>query len=131
MIYPRTRNILIAIMLLLAQLGMSGHAYSQSNSGLERDQLLQIAGIMGAVHYLHGQCDGKGTQTWRDNMRRLIEIEQPAPEVRQTMIERFNAKYEAERKRFPKCNKKRAAEAARLAKEGERLTAEMVRRLSD
>ncbi len=131
MIYSRTRNSLIATLLALGLLGAGGQSFAQSNSGIKRDQLLQIAGIMGAVHYLHGQCDGKGTQIWRDNMKRLIDLEKPAPEVRQTMIERFNAQYEVQRQRFSKCNKKRAKEAARLAGEGERLTAEMVRRLSD
>lgn len=125
---PFIRNMLLAGVLLL---GMSGYGFAQSNSGIKRDELLRIAGIMGAVHYLHGQCDGSGTQIWRDNMKRLIELEQPAPEVRQTMIERFNAQYEAQRKRFSKCNKKRAKEAARMAEEGERLTSEMIRRLSN
>jgi|GEM_PF-1399299 len=131
MIYPRVRYIFIATLLLCILFGMGGPVLAQTNSGIKREQLLQIAGIMGAVHYLHGQCDGKGTQIWRDNMKRLIEIEKPAPEVKQTMIERFNAQYEIQRKRFHKCNKKRAKEAARLAEEGERLTAEMVRQLSE
>jgi len=128
MIYPRLTNIFIASLLLFS---ISSQGFAQSKSGITRGELLQIAGIMGAVHYLHGQCDGTGTQIWRDNMKRLIELEQPVPEVRQTMIERFNAQYEIQRKRFSKCNKKRAKEAARLAAEGEQLTSDMVRRLKD
>ncbi len=105
-------------------------ANAQSNSQLRRDQLLRIAEIMGAVHYLHGQCDRNDNQTWRNNMARLIELEQPTQETRTLMIERFNAAYETQRQRFRKCNKKRAREAARLAQEGELLAADMARRLA-
>ena len=125
------RNRLIACLCLLFASVPAQGAAAQEDFMRYQQQLLRMAEILGGVHHLRGTCDDSENQYWRGRMLRLIDIEQPSQSLRNQMIERFNANYDEQKRRFPKCGNKTSKEAARLAREGESLALQMARELSD
>jgi len=66
-----------------------------------RNQLVDLAEVLGGAHYLRIICEGRGDQRWRDYMRGVIERE---PAYNAVLIEAFNRGYRNEEARFPTCD---------------------------
>lgn len=66
-----------------------------------RDQLVELAEVLGGSHYLRIVCEGRGDQRWRDYMRGVIERE---PDYNAALVEGFNRGYREEEARFPTCD---------------------------
>lgn len=66
-----------------------------------RDQLVELAEVLGGSHYLRILCEGRGDQRWRDYMRGVIERE---PQYNVVLVEAFNRGYRNEEARFPVCD---------------------------
>lgn len=66
-----------------------------------RQQLSELAEVLGGAHYLRILCDGRGDQRWRDYMRGVIERE---PEHNALLVESFNRGYRTEESRFSACD---------------------------
>ena len=124
------RRMCVALAALVA-LALPHYVQGQEDFMVYRGQLLRMAEILGGVHHLRGSCDQSEDQAWRERMLRLIEIEQPSQQLRDQMIERFNATYEAQKRRFPNCDNSSAQEAARLAREGQNLALQMARQFDN
>ena len=87
-------------------------------------RVVDLSRVLGGAHYLRILCRGRGDQTWRDAMTRLIDIEASTPgPKRSAMAEAFNAGYRAEEERFPACGPEAEAVEAALKAKGRRLTA--------
>jgi uncharacterized protein (TIGR02301 family) len=72
--------------------------------------LLQLAQIMGALHFLEQLCDGAGTSAWRDQMAALLAAEQPDDRRRARLVDSFNRGFESYRSVYRECT-----DSARLA----------------
>lgn len=87
-------------------------------------RVIDLSRVLGGAHYLRILCRGRGDQTWRDAMTRLIDIEAPAPGGRRSaMADAFNAGYRAEEERFPACSPEAEAVESALKAKGRRLSA--------
>jgi uncharacterized protein (TIGR02301 family) len=94
--------------LMAATLAAPAHAQQQETTapparGEEwyRNQLVELAEVLGGAHYLRILCEGRGDQRWRDYMRGVIERE---PEYNAILVEAFNRGYQNEEARFPVCD---------------------------
>ncbi len=66
--------------------------------------LHELAGTLGAVHYLAVVCEGRGNQYWRERMMTLLDAEAADRFLRAAMIEAFNDQYRASERAFPSCS---------------------------
>lgn len=92
------------------------------------DQLLRLAEILGTLHHLRPLCGADETQTWRSQMSSLIEAEQPAPDRRRRLIDRFNRAWRGVAEIHRTCTPAARELAQRLINEGTTLTHEVVSR---
>ena len=66
-------------------------------------ELLRLAEILGAVHYLRQLCDADEGQTWRTMMQQLIDAENPSPERRAKLVDSFNRGYRGFEQSYRSC----------------------------
>lgn len=96
----------------------------QSAAATYGARVVELARVLGGAHYLRILCRGRGDQTWRDSMTKLIDLEAPSPGAqRSAMVDAFNAGYRAEEERFPACSPEAEAVEDGLKAKGRRLTA--------
>jgi uncharacterized protein (TIGR02301 family) len=67
-------------------------------------ELLRLAEILGAVHYLRELCEADEGQTWRSMMQQLIESENPTQERRASLVDSFNRGYRGFEQSYHVCN---------------------------
>jgi uncharacterized protein (TIGR02301 family) len=92
------------------------------------DQLLRLAEILGAIHYLRPLCQsGEGDQ-WRDQMDALLNSEQPDEARRRRMVDRFNRGYESFRSVYRECTAAAAMASNRYLQEGVKIAADITAR---
>ena len=82
----------------------------------------RLAEIMGGAHYLRITCEGSADQTWRDQMKRLLDLEGMEDDGRRRrLIRAFNDGYRGAEDRHGSCTDRVRGAEGRLAAEGRRL----------
>lgn len=56
-------------------------------------EMLRLAEILGAIHFIDTACETADAQIWRERMIALVEAEAPSPERRAKLVDRFNRGY--------------------------------------
>lgn len=107
---------LAAVVLLSACLAVP--AAGQSRVPPYEGELLRLAEILGAVHYLRALCESDEGQTWRAMMEELLEAESPSPERRASLIESFNRGYRGFEQTYHTCNQTAVSIIGRYMEEG-------------
>ncbi|MFM9938146.1 MAG: TIGR02301 family protein [Hyphomicrobiaceae bacterium] len=93
----------VAVLLTLAAVGRAGA--QQPETKPYDDKLVQLAEILGAVHYLRELCGANDGQLWRDRMRDLIESEGGASALRRAKLTRsFNNGYRSYSRTYQSCS---------------------------
>lgn len=99
-------------------------AASQEDYEARRRALTGISEIFGELHHIRRSCaPERESDAWRDRMKRLIDLEQPAFDLREEMVDRFNDGYASASARFPYCDRDAEDYAAARAAAGEALVA--------
>jgi len=91
-------------------------------------EMLRLSEIMGALHFLRRLCSSNGASDWRDQMQALLEAEQPDPERRARMIDRFNHGYESYRSVYRECTPSARLVIQRYLDEGAKLASDVGQR---
>ena len=102
-----------------------------SGSNTERgydDDLMRLAELLGALHFLRPLCGSGEAMTWREAMNTLLDAEQPDDRRRQALVANFNRGYATFRRSYRMCTPAAMAAAERYRREGVRLTAQVVSR---
>jgi uncharacterized protein (TIGR02301 family) len=97
-------------------------ALAQDRSPVARQNLIDLAYILGQSHALRQACNGERDQYWRNRMFQLLDVEGSFQAEQARLANTFSTGYLAERARFPSCSKASKAEAAQLAKRGQTLS---------
>lgn len=88
-------------------------------------ELLRLAEVLGAVHYLNGLCGDPLDGTWRARMERLLEAEGAKTVWRERLIGSFNTGYRSFERSYRDCTPA-AARATRIyLSEGQQLAGAM------
>lgn len=66
-------------------------------------QLLRLAEILGALHYLRELCGAKEGQAWRDQMREIVGGEGTSALRRAKFVENFNRGYRGYSRTYRSC----------------------------
>jgi len=80
----------MAAVLLTALAAPPTGAQTASEAPPYEDQLMRLAEILGALHFLRPLCGKEDVPTWREEMENLLKVEAPAENRRRRFIERFN-----------------------------------------
>ena len=84
-----------------------------------RQQLTQLAEVLGGSHYLRILCEGRGDQRWRTYMQGVIQRE---PQYNDQLIAAFNRGYRDQEARFPTCDETTRQMEAELRARGLRIS---------
>lgn len=98
-----------ALSALSALVGLSpaAPALAQQDDVPERPydaQLMRLAEILGALHYLRPLCGAEEEQVWRDKMRELLDAEKPEDVRRAALVDSFNRGYRGFQRTYRSCN---------------------------
>jgi uncharacterized protein (TIGR02301 family) len=93
-------------------------------------RLLRLAEVLGSLHYLRNLCGEEGTQ-WRDQMQKLIDAENPEPDLRARYVASFNRGYRSYEGTYVKCTASATEAIARFMKEGEELSRDIAVRFGN
>ena len=121
--YPRTmfRHALTALA-TAAMVAMPAVAQPQPTPGGDdwyRQQLTDLAEVLGGSHYLRIVCQGRGDQRWRAYMQGVIQRE---PQYNDQLIGAFNRGYRDQEARFPTCDETTRQMEAELRARGLRIS---------
>jgi len=97
-------------------------AAAQDDYAARKSALTGLSGIFGELHHIRRMCEPREeSDIWRDRMKRLIDLEQPAFDLRDEMVGAFNDGYRAAQSRFDYCDRRAEDYAAARAAAGEAL----------
>ncbi|MEZ5923598.1 MAG: TIGR02301 family protein [Hyphomicrobiaceae bacterium] len=107
---------IIAIILLGFALGAPARAAEDSKP--YDGQLLRLAELLGAVHYLREICGAGDGSLWRDKMEALVEAEGTSALRRAKLVQSFNKGYRSYRRTYQTCTKSAETAVSRFLAEG-------------
>lgn len=91
-------------------------------------QLLRLAEIMGALHYLAGLCQGAESSGWRREMQALLDAEATGGERRERLVQSFNRGYGGFEQAHRGCTPAARLATQRYVVEARRLVADITSR---
>ena len=91
-------------------------------------RMQRLAEVLGSLHHLRPLCGSNEGAKWRERMAGILEAENPSAERRARLIARFNRGYDTFARSYTTCTPLALRAAERYAKEGVRLTAQIVSR---
>jgi uncharacterized protein (TIGR02301 family) len=94
-------------------------------------ELLRLAEILGALHFLRGICGGKDGQTWRDQMQALVDAETPGGERRDRMVASFNRGYRGFEQSYRVCTPAASLAIRRFLEEGAKISRDITARYAN
>jgi len=127
---------LLAMVLMLQPL--AANAQKKSDSGANdnsaaiktlppayNDEMLRLAEILGALHYLRELCGANEKLLWRDQMANIIDKEEPSSKRKAELIGRFNRGFRTYQEIYRECTPT-AIEAVNLyLRQGTKLAGEI------
>ena len=127
----RFAKIILAVLPFFAlSVAGAGNAHAQGTdaapSAVEQaapydDQIVRLAEILGSIHYLRNLCGAEENQTWRDQMQKLLEAENPSTARRARFVDGFNRGYRGYETTYGQCTANARAAITRFVAEGGRL----------
>ncbi|AHB48131.1 hypothetical protein W911_06625 [Hyphomicrobium nitrativorans NL23] len=82
------------------------------------EQLLRLAEILGAVHYLRELCSADDGQLWRDRMKELLDTEGATALRKARLTRSFNQGYRSYRRTYATCTPTAQSSIERFLVEG-------------
>lgn len=106
-------------------------ARAQNTAPFDGD-LLRLAEILGALHYLRDICGAREGQKWRNEMQALIDAEAPGgSERRKGLTTSFNRGYRGFQQTYRTCTPAADIVIRRYLEEGARISREITARYSN
>jgi uncharacterized protein (TIGR02301 family) len=93
--------------------------------------LLRLAEILGALHFLRGICGANEGAKWRNEMQALIDAEAPGGDRRARMISSFNRGYRGFQQTYHACTPAADLVIRRYLEEGSKIARETTARYSN
>ena len=93
--------------------------------------LLRLAEILGALHYLRAICGANEGQKWRSEMQALIDAEAPGGDRRQKIIASFNRGYRGFEQTYRGCTPAADVAIRRYLEEGAKIARDITARYAN
>lgn len=115
-----------AFLLVSASVVFSSQVCAQEISGPPyENQMIQLAGTLGSLHYLSTLCGDK-TSLWRDQMNELLTVEKADETRRKNLISAFNNNYRSYADNYSQCTAQALKAIERFKSQGEKLSEALV-----
>jgi len=93
--------------------------------------LLRLAEILGALHYLRALCGANEGQKWREEMQALLDAEAPGGERRSRLVANFNRGYRGFQQTYRTCTPAAGVAVRRYLDEGAKISREITARYAN
>jgi uncharacterized protein (TIGR02301 family) len=90
------------------------------------EQLMRLAEILGAVHYLRELCSASDGQLWRQHMKTLIDAETTSAQRKARITRSFNQGYRNYSRTYTTCTPSAQTAIDRFMSEGVEITETLV-----
>lgn len=124
------RVLAIAIALLVAAAGAPTRAQPNDGTAFDAD-LMRLAEILGALHYLRPICGASDGPRWRTEMQSLLEAEAPGGDRRGRLVANFNRGYRGFQQAYRTCTPSASVAVRRYLEEGAKISREITARYSN
>jgi uncharacterized protein (TIGR02301 family) len=124
------RRAIIAVAVAIAVSGAPARALEGGPAPFDGD-LMRLAEILGALHYLRALCGSNEGQKWRGEMQALLEAEAPSGERRTRMVANFNRGYRGFQQTYRTCTPAAVVAVRRYLDEGAKISREITARYSN
>lgn len=88
-------------------------------------ELMRLAEILGAVHYLRELCGAEEGQLWRDQMKEILKNEGTTAVRRAKLVNAFNDGYRGFRRTYRTCTESATLATTRFSSEGATIAASL------
>jgi len=88
-------------------------------------ELMRLAEILGAVHYLRELCGAQEGQIWRDQMKEILRNEGTTAVRRAKLVNSFNDGYRGYRRTYRTCTQSATLATTRFSTEGATIAASL------
>lgn len=112
---------LAASVFLLATLVLQPSQATAADTKPYDDKLMRLSEILGAVHYLRELCGSGDDQTWRKQMKDLMDAEGSSALRRASLTRRFNQGYRSYSRTYNTCTPSAKTASDRFLVEGTEL----------
>ena len=102
-------------------------ALAQDRPPAARQNLAELAYVLGESHALRQTCEGRTDYYWYGRMKQLLDVEASDQALQARLANGFNTGYAAGKARFPSCGKALRAEASKLASRGQALADQLAK----
>ena len=112
---------LAALLLAAGALAVAGAGQVRAQAADTKpydEQLLRLAEILGAVHYLRELCSANDGQLWRERMKELLDTEGATALRRARLTRSFNQGYRSYRRTYATCTPTAQSSIERFLAEG-------------
>jgi uncharacterized protein (TIGR02301 family) len=93
--------------------------------------LMRLAEILGALHYLRDLCGAREGQTWRNEMQQLLDAEAPSGERRERLTASFNRGYRGFQQAYRTCTPAADFAIRRYLEEGAKIVRDITARYAN
>jgi uncharacterized protein (TIGR02301 family) len=125
----RARVLAIAVVAALIA-GPPARAIEGGPAPFDAD-LMRLAEILGALHYLRALCGANEGQKWRGEMQALLDAEAPSGDRRLRMVANFNRGYRGFQQTYRSCTPSAVVAVRRYLEEGAKISREITARYSN
>jgi uncharacterized protein (TIGR02301 family) len=124
------RGLLITAAVLLAAHTSPVRAQPADSTAFDAD-LMRLAEILGALHYLRPICGAADGPRWRTEMQSLLDAEAPGGERRGRLVANFNRGFRGFQQTYRTCTPSAAVAVRRYLEEGAKISREITARYSN
>ena len=93
--------------------------------------LMRLAEILGALHYLRDLCGAREGNKWRDQMSALLDAEAQSGDRRSRLVANFNNGYRDFKRTYRSCTPAATLAVRRYLDEGARISREITARYTN
>jgi uncharacterized protein (TIGR02301 family) len=121
------RTAITLLALLLAPTGAQAQA-TQGGRAPYETEIMRLAEILGALHYLRDLCGAREGQMWRTEMQALLDAEAPSGERRDRLTASFNRGYRGFQQTYRTCTPAADLVIRRYLEEGSKIARDITAR---
>jgi uncharacterized protein (TIGR02301 family) len=121
----------LTLALVVATLGGAPARAVEGGPAPFDSDLMRLAEILGALHYLRTLCGASEGQKWRVEMQNLLDAEATSGDRRSRMVANFNRGYRGFQQTYRSCTPAAVVVVRRYLDEGAKISREITARYSN
>ena len=126
-----TRALAILLLLAATSVAQAQPAATPGARPAYEGDLIRLAEILGALHYLRELCGAHEGQAWRSEMQQLLDAEAPTGDRRERLTASFNRGYRGFQQSYRTCTPAANYAIRRYLEEGSRLARDISARYAN